>query len=108
MAAAANALIRCGGGMAVASGGTVQAVLPLPVAGLVSEAPLAEVAEAFRQVRAATDAIVDWKPPYRVFKALVGASLACNPGPHLTDLGITDGGTGEVVTLAEAMTPLPA
>jgi adenine deaminase len=32
------------------------------------------------------------------FKAVVGASLACNPGPHVTDLGIADGSTGEVFT----------
>jgi adenine deaminase len=47
-------------------------------------------------VRAAADAVAQWKPPYRVFKAVVGASLACNPGPHLTDLGLTDGTTGDV------------
>jgi adenine deaminase len=106
MAAAANALIACGGGMAVAGGGEVRALLPLPVAGLVSDRPLAEVAEGFRRVRAATDAIVDWKPPYRVFKALVGASLACNPGPHVTDLGVADGTTGEVFGLEALLEPV--
>jgi adenine deaminase len=34
------------------------------------------------------------------FKSLVGASLACNPGPHVTDMGITDGSTGEVYASA--------
>lgn len=96
MALAANALIACGGGMAVASGGKVLAVLPLPVCGLLSDAPAPEVAEGFRAIKAAADSIVNWKPPYRVFKAVVGASLACNPGPHLTDLGLTDGSTGEI------------
>jgi adenine deaminase len=47
-------------------------------------------------LRKATDQIAQWKPPLRVFKALVGASLACNPGPHLTDRGLTDGTTGEI------------
>ena len=96
MALAANALIDCGGGMAVASGGKLLAVLPLPVCGLLSDAPAPEVAEGFRAIKAAADTIVNWKPPYRVFKAVVGASLACNPGPHLTDLGLTDGSTGEI------------
>ena len=96
MAAAANALIGCGGGMAVAAGGAVTALLPLPVCGLLSEAPATVVADGFRTVRAAADAVAQWKPPYRVFKAVVGASLACNPGPHLTDLGLTDGTTGDV------------
>ena len=39
---------------------------------------------------------MQWKPPFRVFRGVTGISLACNPGPHPTDLGITDGGTGEV------------
>jgi adenine deaminase len=37
-----------------------------------------------------------WQPPYRTFKALGGQSLACNPGPHLTDLGMTDGGSKDI------------
>jgi adenine deaminase len=47
-------------------------------------------------LKAAADEIVDWQPPILTFKALVGASLACNPGPHVTDMGIADGTTGEV------------
>ncbi len=96
MAAAANALIACGGGMAVAAGGVVQAVLALPIAGLLAETPPAVTAADFAALRRAADAIIDWLPPHRMFRALVGQSLACNPGPHPTDLGITDGGTGEV------------
>ncbi|MDO6586080.1 adenine deaminase C-terminal domain-containing protein [Salipiger sp. 1_MG-2023] len=98
MAAAANALIACGGGMAVATQGKVSALLPLPVAGLVSEAPLPEVAEALEQLRRAMDEVVDWQPPYLVFKALVGATLACNKGPHQTDLGIADPQAGRLLT----------
>ena len=54
------------------------------------------IAEGFRAVKAAADAVAEWKPPYRVFKAFVGASLACNAGPHLTDVGLTDGETREI------------
>ncbi len=96
MAAAANALIASGGGMAVAAHGKVSAQVALPVCGLVSPDEPASVAHGFEQVRTATDAIAQWKPPLRVFKALVGATLACNPGPHLTDRGLTDGTTGEI------------
>lgn len=96
MVAAANAVIAADGGMAVAARGAVRAVLPLPVAGLLSDAPAGEVARAFAALRAAADPIADWQPPYRVFKACVGASLACNAGPHLTDLGLADGTTGEI------------
>ena len=37
------------------------------------------------------------EPPYRVFKAIEGTCLACNAGPHLTDLGLTDGSTRQIV-----------
>ncbi len=100
LAAAANAVIATGGGMAVATRGTVTATLRLPICGLLSDAPAAEVAAEFSALRAAADAIVDWQPPLLTFKALVGASLACNPGPHVTDVGITDGSTGAVFASA--------
>ena len=96
MAAAANALIACGGGMAVAAQGKVQAQLALPVCGLMSDAPAGDVAAAFAALKSAADRIVDWQPPILTFKAIVGASLACNPGPHVTDRGIADGTTGTV------------
>ncbi|MCX8999575.1 amidohydrolase family protein [Rhizobiaceae bacterium BDR2-2] len=97
MAIAANAVIAAGGGMAVAAGGQVRALLPLPVSGLVSEAPLADVAEGFAALRAAMDDVVEWQPPYLVFKACFGATLACNAGPHQTDRGIADVATGRVL-----------
>jgi len=105
MAAAANALIACGGGMAVARNGAVESVLPLPVAGLLAETPAAETAAAFARLRAAADSVIDWKPPFRVFRGVTGISLACNPGPHPTDLGIADGGTGVLVDPAEPLQP---
>jgi len=97
MALAANAVIKAGGGMAVASKGKVTALLPLPLSGLVSEAPLAEVSSAFEQVREAVGNVVEWQPPYLVFKACFGATLACNVGPHQTDMGIADVVTGNVL-----------
>jgi adenine deaminase len=96
LAAAANAVIAAGGGMAVATRGAVTATLRLPVCGLLSDAPATEVATELHALCEAADAIVDWQPPLLTFKSVVGASLACNPGPHVTDLGITDGSTGEV------------
>lgn len=90
MAAAANAVRAAGGGVAVAAGGQVRSCLPLPLAGLMSHAPLAEVAREFAALRAALDDLVDWQPPYLVFKALFGASLVCNPGPRLSDVGLVE------------------
>ncbi|MGA0614380.1 adenine deaminase [Paracoccus sp. KR1-242] len=96
MAVAANALIGCGGGMAVAKDGKLLALLELPVCGLLSDRPTDEVGRALDHLREAAATVADWLPPLRSFKALVGASLACNPGPHVTDIGICDGATGEI------------
>ena len=97
MALAANAVIAAGGGMAVASNGMIKAILPLPLSGLVSDAPLNDVARDFAGIRAAMDEIVEWQPPYLVFKACFGATLACNAGPHQTDRGIADVETGTLM-----------
>ncbi|CAN7606410.1 adenine deaminase [Ensifer sp. Root142] len=94
---AANAVIAAGGGMAVASAGKIDAVLPLPLCGLVSDAPLADVSAGFAALRDAVGRIVDWQPPYLVFKACFGATLACNAGPHQTDRGIADVLTGKLL-----------
>jgi adenine deaminase len=99
MLLAANTLIACGGGMAVAAERKLLAVVELPVAGILSTQSPAEVACAFQAVREAAGKITDWKQPYWRFKALEGMSLACNPCPHLTDLGLTDGKTGEILPL---------
>jgi adenine deaminase len=97
MALAANAVIEVGGGMAVAKDGHVEVLLPLPLSGLVTDASLQETANGFAGIRAAMEKIVDWKPPYLVFKACFGATLACNVGPHQTDRGIADVITGKVL-----------
>lgn len=90
MAAAANAVTAMQGGLAVARNGTVKAQLALPIAGLVSGERLEDVARDFAALRKTLDQYVDWAPPYLVFKALFGASLVCNAGPRLSDLGIVD------------------
>ena len=53
MALAANALRDCGGGFAVAIEGRLTALLPLPIGGLMSDRPAAEVADALAALRAA-------------------------------------------------------
>ncbi len=90
MALAANTLRHSGGGLCVVADGKVQAHIPLPLAGLVSEKPLANLAQDFIDLRQALDQLIDWHPPYLVFKALFGASLVCNAGPRLSDVGIVD------------------
>jgi adenine deaminase len=96
MALAGNAVIEMGGGIAVVKGGRVIARIAYPVAGLLSDKGPEEVAGAHRRVVEAAGEICTWQPPYRTFKALEGQCLACNPGPHLTDQGLTDGETREI------------
>ncbi|MEX0287013.1 MAG: adenine deaminase [Paracoccaceae bacterium] len=97
MAVAANAVRQTDGGMCVVSDRQVQAQISLPLAGLVSAAPLEEVAQSFSAIRAALDALVDWEPPYLVPKALFGASLVCNAGPRLSDVGLVDVFAGRIL-----------
>lgn len=97
MALAANMLIQSGGGMALVQDGDVIAHVAMPIAGMLSELPPDELARQFRELRERSNLIADWEPPYRVFKAIEGTCLACNAGPHLTDLGLTDGTTRQIV-----------
>ena len=96
MALAANTVIEMRGGITVVQDGRVSARIAYPVAGLLSDKSPAEVAREHRRVVEAAGEICTWLPPYRTFKALEGQSLACNPGPHLTDQGLTDGTTKEI------------
>jgi adenine deaminase len=101
MAAAANAVIASGGGVAVVRDGVVLAHIALPIAGILSPLPGAEVAELQRQVQ---DAAIEigLSPEYLtqpLFQVML-SSLACLPGPHVTDVGLIDGTTGEVIPSA--------
>ena len=97
MRAAANALIACGGGMAaVQADGSVE-TLALPVCGLLSEDDPVAVAARFARLRQASLSVAQGLPMPLV-KLVIGASLACNSGPHVTDLGITDGMSGRIET----------
>ncbi|HEY0306742.1 MAG TPA: adenine deaminase C-terminal domain-containing protein [Acidobacteriaceae bacterium] len=99
MAVAANALIASGGGIAVAQDGKILSIAAFPVAGMISEEPPEAVAKVFAAVRAAAGEVAEWKLPYWIFRTLEGMSLACNPFPHLTDLGLADGKTAEFVEM---------
>ncbi len=85
--------------MAVVQDAKVLALVEFPVAGMLSELPAAALADNFRALREAAGQVTDWKPPYWTFKAIEGTCLACNPGPHLTDLGLTDGTTQTIVSM---------
>jgi adenine deaminase len=98
MAAAANQVIADRGGVAVATGGTVIASIALPIAGILSPLPAVEVAARQRSVQDAAVGIGLHSPVLTqpLFQVMV-SSLACLPGPHITDLGLIDGTTGELL-----------
>ncbi len=96
MALAANTVVQMGGGGAVVKDGRVIARCAFPVAGLLSDQGPAQVAREHEALVEAAGQVVEWQAPYRTFKALSGQCLACNAGPHLTDLGLTDGTTRQI------------
>ena len=88
MALAANTLIACGGGMCAVADGKVLALVPLPIAGLMSDRPVEEVAGLISSLDAA------WKEmgcvinsPYMTMAIL---PLACLPELRLTNRGLVD------------------
>jgi adenine deaminase len=88
MAAAANALLDCGGGMAAVLGGKTIALLPLPVAGLMCEESCEEVDKKVRDLDAAWKALgCDMISPYMTTALL---SLAVLPELRLTNKGLID------------------
>jgi len=99
MQLAANTLITCGGGIVAVQDGKVLSVAEFPIAGMLSPNPPEQVASVFTAVREAAGLVAEWKPPYWIFKTLEGMSLACNPFPYLTDLGLADGLSGELVEI---------
>ena len=96
-ALAANTLVECGGGMCAVADGKVLAVVPLPIAGLMNDLPVREMAELVAKLDAA------WKQmgcvinsPYMTM-ALV--PLACLPELRLTNRGLVDCRTFRFVPL---------
>lgn len=99
MLLAAQTVVATGGGIAVVSGGEVLASLALPIAGILSDLPAADVA---RLQRAVEDAAIGIGVPTAPLAQqplfhVLAATLPCLPGPHLTDLGVVDGDTGAIV-----------
>jgi adenine deaminase len=88
MSAAARAVAEAGGGLAVARGGEVVALLPLPIAGLMSDAPVEEVRERMdRLLAAARDLGSKLHDP---FMAMSFLTLEVIPALKITDLGLVD------------------
>lgn len=88
MALAANTLAQCGGGQVVVQNGHILALNPLPVAGLMSEDPIEDVAKRVAQIDEA------WKtigcPIASPFMTMALLSLAVIPELRLTNKGLID------------------
>ncbi|MDO4565131.1 MAG: adenine deaminase [Clostridia bacterium] len=89
MLCAIDALEECGGGYAVVSGGKVLARLPLPIAGLMSDAPLNKILEGQRKLLSALASIGSWgeSDPFITLSFL---ALPVIPEVRLTDMGVFD------------------
>jgi adenine deaminase len=88
MALAAASLAACGGGICSVSQGRLGALLPLPIAGLMSPAPLAEVAAQLEALNAALRAQgFTFAQP---LTGLLSLALPVIPAYGLTDLGLVD------------------
>jgi adenine deaminase len=98
MLAAIDRLVELGGGMVVTDGGQVKAELPLPIAGLIADTPLAEtVARARAVVEAARELGCRLESP---FQTLAFLALSVVPTLKLTDRGLVDVERFELVPLA--------
>jgi adenine deaminase len=97
MAFAVRRLANMGGGIAVVDGATVLADLPLPVAGLLSDAPLAEVVERSHAiVAAAAELGCTIESPFQTMAFL---ALSVIPSLKITDRGLVDVDRFELVPL---------
>jgi len=99
MKAAVVAVVEMGGGLAAVSDTTLRALLPLPIAGLMTDTPIAAIRDELdRLMTAATDMGVAIDDP---FMALSFLALPVIPELKLTDEGVVDVGKFEMVSLFE-------
>ena len=98
MAHVANRLLELGGGIVVADEQRVRAELPLPVAGLLLDRPLADVLEASDELNAEVRALgVTIPAPFQLLSFL---SLSVIPSLKITDRGLVDVDHFRLVPLA--------
>ncbi len=97
MARAVQRLAEMGGGLCVIADRGVQAELPLPVAGLLSDAPLGEVVAASRACAEAAESLgCKYPAPFQTLSFL---ALSVIPKLKITDRGLIDVNESEIVPL---------
>lgn len=97
MALAANTLIQCGGGMTAVQNGKVLGCTPLPIAGLMNDKPVEEVAALVAGLEEAWKTIGCQMPSPFMTMALI--PLACLPELRLTNRGLVDCTTFQFASL---------
>ena len=106
MARVVGRLHELGGGIVVADEQRVRAELPLPVAGLLSDRPLADVLEASSELTTAVRALgVTIPAPFQLLSFL---SLSVVPSLKITDRGLVDVDRFRLVPLAVSGRPDPS
>ena len=97
MAACANRMVEIGGGIVIADGGRVVEELPLPVAGLMSDQPLAAVHERLSSMERRLAAMgVTMSAPFMTLSFL---ALSVIPELKITDRGLVDVARFQLVPL---------
>jgi adenine deaminase len=98
MARAVGRLRELGGGIVVVEDQGIRAELPLPVAGLLSDRPLAEVLESSHALNAAAGRLgITFPAP---FQTLAFLALSVIPALKITDRGLVDVDRFELVPIA--------
>lgn len=94
-----EAVRACGGGMAIGGENGEVEVLPLPIAGLMSDRPVAEVVQRLEKLKGLA---AEWGSPlHNPFMALSFLALPVIPELKVTDLGLVDVSTFSFVPLFE-------
>ncbi len=97
IAAAINGVVDMDGGLIVTQGGRPMERLPLPICGLMSDAPVEQVASVLHKLGKAAESLgCSMEDP---FMALSFLALPVIPEIRITDLGIIDVNSFEVVPL---------
>lgn len=97
MALAANTLIECGGGLVAVLDGKVLSVVPLPIAGLMSDKPIDEMSASIEHMERTWQEMGSSLPSPFMTMALI--PLACLPETRLTNRGLVDCRTFEFIDL---------
>ncbi len=96
MAAAANRVVELGGGIVVWDGGAPRAEVPLPIAGIMSDAPLVDVNRQLEDAKAAAYAL-GVNPGIDPFMTLSFMALPVIPSLRITTRGVFDVATQSYV-----------